>query len=67
MELQLEALERVWGTVEEWQATYAGWKETKFGDVKARLTWGGRGAWGVAGCSHGALEACIGASLRLGG
>jgi hypothetical protein len=24
----------MWGLVEEWEGTYAGWKETKFRDVK---------------------------------
>lgn len=34
IERQLEVLERMWGVVEEWQGTYAGWKETKFRDIK---------------------------------
>ena len=34
MEKSLDTLGRMWGTVEEWEGTYAGWKETKFRDIK---------------------------------
>jgi len=34
MERRLDALERMWGLVEEWQGAYAGWKETKFREIK---------------------------------
>jgi hypothetical protein len=34
MERALDALERMWRVVEEWQGGYAAWKETKFRDIK---------------------------------
>ena len=30
----LELLEKVWGTVNEWQQLYTGWKDGKFRDLK---------------------------------
>lgn len=30
----LELLEKVWGTVHEWQQLYTGWKDGKFRDLK---------------------------------
>lgn len=30
----VELLEKVWGTVTEWQQLYNGWKDGRFGDLK---------------------------------
>lgn len=34
MEKELDMLERVWGTIREWQSLYASWKDGAFVDIQ---------------------------------
>ncbi len=36
VEAQVELLDRCWGLVHEWEASYAGWKDGCFRDIKVR-------------------------------